>query len=186
MLKGADRLRRSLLPSLLEARRINESLANPVSELFEVAKIYLPRPANCRTNSTPGLVSGQGFSRLKGFIETVVRLLNPQLSLTAVEMRHDLFLPRSSRRLQLAENASASWAPSRPLGKKNWASAAKPATCEVSVDLLTEVARLTPQFAPPLQSFPAIARDLNLIVAEAVRWAECLRRRSRRRRAASG
>ena len=43
MLRGADCLRRSLLPSLLESRRINESLANETIELFETAKIYLPR-----------------------------------------------------------------------------------------------------------------------------------------------
>ena len=44
MLEGADRLRRSLVPSLLDARRINESLSNPTIELFETARIYLPVP----------------------------------------------------------------------------------------------------------------------------------------------
>src|SRR5690606_32843382 len=43
VLRGANQLRRSLAPSLLAARRTNESLANPVIELFEVAKVYLPR-----------------------------------------------------------------------------------------------------------------------------------------------
>ena len=38
ILRGADRLRRSLIPSLLDARRLNESLGNPVIELFEIAK----------------------------------------------------------------------------------------------------------------------------------------------------
>ena len=41
MLEGADRLRRSLVPSLLDVRRINESLSNPTIELFETARIYL-------------------------------------------------------------------------------------------------------------------------------------------------
>ena len=43
VLRRADRLRRSLVPSLLGARRTNETLANPMIELFETAKIYLPR-----------------------------------------------------------------------------------------------------------------------------------------------
>ena len=45
VLRRADRLRRSLVPSLLGARQTNESLANPVIELFEIAQVYLPRGA---------------------------------------------------------------------------------------------------------------------------------------------
>jgi phenylalanyl-tRNA synthetase beta chain len=41
MLENSDRLRRSLVPSLLDVRRINESLSNPVIELFEIARVYL-------------------------------------------------------------------------------------------------------------------------------------------------
>src|SRR4051812_37997900 len=40
MLEGADRLRRSLVPSLLESRRLNESLSNSTIELFETARVY--------------------------------------------------------------------------------------------------------------------------------------------------
>ena len=43
VIRGADCLRRSLVPSLLGARRTNESLANAEIELFEIAKVYLPR-----------------------------------------------------------------------------------------------------------------------------------------------
>ncbi len=43
VIRGADCLRRSLVPSLLAARRTNESLANAEIELFEIAKVYLPR-----------------------------------------------------------------------------------------------------------------------------------------------
>ena len=52
MLRRADRLRRSLVPSLLGARRTNESLANPAIELFEIAHVYLPqRAASCPAKS---------------------------------------------------------------------------------------------------------------------------------------
>jgi phenylalanyl-tRNA synthetase beta chain len=40
MLRGANRLRRSLVPSLLMARRENEKLGNPRIELFETAKAF--------------------------------------------------------------------------------------------------------------------------------------------------
>ena len=43
VIRGADCLRRSLVPSLLAVRRTNESLANAEIELFEIAKVYLPQ-----------------------------------------------------------------------------------------------------------------------------------------------
>ena len=43
ILRRADRLRRSLIPSLLVARHTNEALANSRIELFETARVYLPR-----------------------------------------------------------------------------------------------------------------------------------------------
>ena len=45
ILRRADRLRRSLVPSLLAARQTNETLSNPTIELFEMAHVYLPRAA---------------------------------------------------------------------------------------------------------------------------------------------
>jgi phenylalanyl-tRNA synthetase beta chain len=43
LVRGADRLRRSLLPSLLEARRDNAAVGNHDADLFEVARAYLAR-----------------------------------------------------------------------------------------------------------------------------------------------
>ncbi|MEX2025884.1 MAG: phenylalanine--tRNA ligase subunit beta, partial [Pirellulaceae bacterium] len=60
MLKGADQLRKSLVPSLLEARRYNQSVGNEVAELFEIAKIYLPRSEGLPHEQwTLAVVSGQ-------------------------------------------------------------------------------------------------------------------------------
>ena len=41
--RRADRLRRSLIPSLLLARKNNEAVGNPRIELFEIARVYLPK-----------------------------------------------------------------------------------------------------------------------------------------------
>ena len=51
ILRRASYLRRSLIPSLLVARRTNETLANPTIELFEMARVYLPRAGHCPTKS---------------------------------------------------------------------------------------------------------------------------------------
>ena len=56
ILERADKLRRSLVPSLLKARRDNEAVGNRTIELFETAKVYLPRAgatAARRTDARP-------------------------------------------------------------------------------------------------------------------------------------
>src|SRR5690606_12984969 len=82
MLKGADRLRRSIVPSLLEARRLNESVGNEASQLFETARIYLPL-GNSLPNEqwTLAAVSGQDFLPMKGVVETLLQRINPELQL---------------------------------------------------------------------------------------------------------
>ncbi len=91
MLKGADRLRTSLIPSLLDARRINESLSNPHAELFETAKVYLPL-----ANHLPdepwllGLASGGDFLHVKGAVEVLLAELNADMRLEVAEWSHPL------------------------------------------------------------------------------------------------
>ena len=78
VLRGADRLRRSLIPSLLDARQTNEALSNAEIELFEIAKIYLPSAPGCRTEQRMlGLTSGRDFAVVRGVIEAMVAPLNP-------------------------------------------------------------------------------------------------------------
>src|SRR6185295_2742294 len=77
LLEGADRLRRSLVPSLLDVRRINESLSNPTIELFETAKVYLPSASGLPQEPfTLSAVSGDGFLQLKGIVETLLGTLH--------------------------------------------------------------------------------------------------------------
>ena len=63
VIRGADCLRRSLVPSLLAARRTNEALANPEIELFEIAKVYLPQAGRaCRDEELMlGITSGRDY-----------------------------------------------------------------------------------------------------------------------------
>src|SRR4029079_9648771 len=77
MLEGADRLRRSLVPSLLDVRRINESLSNPTIELFETARIYLAKSDGLPPEQlTLAAISGRGFLHLKGVVEALLTTLH--------------------------------------------------------------------------------------------------------------
>ena len=90
MLRGADHLRRSLTPSLLAARKTNEALQNEDVELFEVAKVYLPKPGELPEEIWMlGLVSEGDLLNVKGKLETLVRDLTRGVTMTS----HDTQLP---------------------------------------------------------------------------------------------
>ena len=72
VIRGADHLRTSLVPSLLGVRRTNESLSNPVIELFEIAKIYLPGQGLPEEWWMLGITSGRPYAEVKGVVEAIV------------------------------------------------------------------------------------------------------------------
>ena len=93
MLRRADRLRRSLVPSLLGARQTNESLANPVIELFEIANVYLPQPASRLPSEELmlALTSGGDFFAVKGVVEGLMAALNPAAQVKVAPTAQELF-----------------------------------------------------------------------------------------------
>jgi len=178
ILRGADTLRRSLAPSLLGARRINESLANPVIELFEIAHAYLPRPGQLPEEKLlVGLTSGEGYEHVKGAIEAVLAELAPDATLEVVPARHELLDADRSGQLRLGEEVLGYLGEVSAAGRKQFELRGPAAVAEIDAAVLQRIARLVPRYAP-LSPYPPIARDLNLVVAETVRWsalAACIR-----------
>jgi phenylalanyl-tRNA synthetase beta chain len=172
MLEGADRLRRSLVPSLLEARRINESLSNPTIELFETARIYLPKGALLpREPLTLAAVSGRGFLHLKGVVEGLLDVLHIHESLSLAEFKHELLDPTRACELKLGGQRLGFLGEVAAAGLK--AIGLRGATTVLEIDLTAVASRATlvPTYEPQ-SPYPTIARDLNLIMAEAIRWAD--------------
>jgi phenylalanyl-tRNA synthetase beta chain len=172
MLKGADSLRKSLVPSLLEARRINESVANDPIELFETARIYLPQPAGLPYEQwTLAATGGGDFHALKGIVETLLDVLRIAPPLAVAASTQPLLDCVTQTRLELAGRClgylgQVSGEALRQFGLRNPTS-----VLELNLELLCELANLAPQ-QRPLSEYPAIARDMNLIVDESVRWAQ--------------
>lgn len=171
VLRRANTLRRSLIPSLLAARKTNESLANVVIELFEVAHVYLPRRGQLPDEPwVIGLCSGNDYRTLKGAIEALLAELNPALRLEARPAKHDL-LSSHSAELRLGDKRLGF------LGEVSTAGLAKfelrkPATvAELDLGVLIESSILIPRYAEQ-SLFPASEQDLNFLVDEAVTWAE--------------
>jgi len=172
VLRGADRLRVSLVPSLLAARRTNEALANPQIELFEIAKVYLPRGSKLPEEEFMlGATSGRDYLAVKGVIEAMLAALDPAVQLEADDAGCDLFDPAQSCRLKLDGQLLGYVGQLRAEGLKRF-DLRRPATvAEVKLSPLVGAADLIPRHVPQ-PPYPALGRDLNLVVDESVRWAD--------------
>ena len=162
--------RRSLVPSLLEARRINEYRGNLDADLFEIAHVYLPT-----ANSLPeepwmlGFVGGKPFSDICGIVEKIVQTVCPDLVLIVHDCDLELLNPTFSCEFRLGKQVlgwggEVSEAARKAAGLKNTAGVA-----ELNVSVLLEHASLIRR-QKPVSNFPSVARDFNFIVPSNVRW----------------
>ena len=175
VIRGADHLRTSLVPSLLGVRRTNESLSNPVIELFEIAKIYLPGQELPEEWWMLGITSGRPYAEVKGVVEAIVAAVEPEAEETVGNLSYEnADLPLLDPERLLPADARRPIAGLRgaierrgPEAKRSPRSGRRG---RVEAGGVGERADLVPQYVP-LPAFPAVSRDLNLVVDEAVRWA---------------
>ncbi|MCA9118823.1 MAG: phenylalanine--tRNA ligase subunit beta [Planctomycetaceae bacterium] len=171
-LKGADRLRLSLIPSLLDVRRMNESVSNPIIELFETARIYLPSSDELPVEQpTLGIISGGNYSALKGVVEGLVAALDPAAVIEVRETSQPLFDTDHSCELRVNGERLGVLGELTSAALKSFKLRSPTTVAELSMFALEAIANLIPQYSPQ-SAFPAMSRDLNLIVDETLRWAD--------------
>jgi len=176
ILRSADRLRRSLVPSLLGARKTNESLANPVIELFEIAKVYLPASAALPSEELMlGIASGDDYLAVKGAVEALAAAICPGVHLSFQPVDQPLLDASRSCRIDVELDGRQSvlglLGQVSTLGRKQF-DLRRPATiAEIKLAPLFELANLTTRHAE-VPAYPAVERDLNFVVDELVRWAD--------------
>jgi phenylalanyl-tRNA synthetase beta chain len=172
VLRRADRLRRSIVPSLLGARRGNEALSNLDIDLFEIAHVYLPEPQGLpREERMLGLVSGGDFFALKGVLEALCERITPEATLEIAETQQPLLDQNRSCELRLNGDV---WGYLGEVGEKarDQFELRSPATvAEIRIAPLIEHAQLIRKLAEP-SPYPAVSRDYNFVFDEQVRWAD--------------
>ncbi len=168
-----NRARTTMIPSLLTARRENERQGNMTADLFEIARVFLGTdPSKPETQPLRvALITGRSFFEVKGVIEAIIRAINPALTLTAVPSSIAQFTPGRGAELSLGGKL---WG---VLGEVDRTAAhvkdlklREPATiAEFDLQPLIENAVLVAQ-AQSLPEHPAVTRDLNLVLDDAVTW----------------
>ena len=172
VLRRADRLRRSLIPSLLLARKNNEAVGNPRIELFEIARVYLAKQGSLPDEALLlGITSGGDFQAVKGIVEAIVARLNPAAAVEAVDYRHELFQPGRACELRIGGKRLGYLGEIDAAALKGFELREPTTVVELNTAVLEEIADLIPK-SKVLSPYPAVSRDLNLVVDEKVRWAD--------------
>jgi phenylalanyl-tRNA synthetase beta chain len=186
LVRGADRLRRTLLPSLVEARAGNLAVGAPHGELFEVARAYVARSTTGGEHASPveepllvAFVTGGGFFAAKGVVEAVLARLGVARAGGRIECRPvdlELFTRGRAAELVLTRGTAA---PERiaVIGELSAAVLEAAGTTgpaaggEVRLDRLDFAVGADRTLRRP-SDYPAVERDINLVVAETVPWGE--------------
>ena len=198
LVQGADRLRRTLLPSLLEARASSLSSGASHGDLFEIAHCYLgcDRKSEMPKDNAPieeplllGLVTGGDFFRGKGLAAAIFERLGiHEWASEEVPKEHSgnnfgvTYHPLNSTIMQQGRSAEilfhAPGVVSRRVGVIGEFSKEFMGMCksekqsvgvEIRLDGLEFLMNCESNLSSP-SSYPSIDRDINLVVDESVSW----------------
>jgi phenylalanyl-tRNA synthetase beta chain len=169
-------LRQSLVPSLLAVRQHNEAHGNPDAELFEIANVYRPCPGRSLPDETTRLavVSGRDFFGLKGLIEALLDRLHAGRDLEVRPAAVPVFAPGRCAELLLGGThlgylGVLDRAALDALELREACSAA-----ELEFSVLEARAELVAPYRP-LPPFPAVTRDLSLVIPQSIAWSDLAR-----------
>jgi phenylalanyl-tRNA synthetase beta chain len=165
-------LRPSIIPSLLEAVRRNETTGTPGAWLFEIGSTFwLAEGGKVDERQRIGLVGSAELREVRGSIEALLEKLNPDRAVKVVPEDRPGYARGACGRVEWGGRVVGH------LGRVGREIAEKlslrdlPAAAELELAPLLELAQPV-RLLHPLPRFPAIQRDLSLVVAESVRFAQ--------------
>jgi phenylalanyl-tRNA synthetase beta chain len=170
--KDNAHLRPSIIPGLLEAVRRNESVGNLGARLFEVGSTFwVDQKGNVDERRRVAVVGSADYREVRGAVEAVLESLDAGRGVSVVPDQRAGFASAACGRVEWGGRAIGY------VGKVDRAVAEKlglrevPVAAELELEPLIAGAQWLPQVRE-LGKFPAVKRDLSLVVAEKVRYEE--------------
>ena len=164
--KADAQLRPSILPGLLEAVRRNESVGIANARLFEIGSVFWNDAAGLvQEKRTLSLVGAADYREVRGVVELLLHQLNPDRSVSVLPNEHSGFSPGATGELRwggetIGTLGRVDRAVTTTLGLRE-----QPIAAELDLEPLLRYARLIPQLQP-LPRYPAVRRDVSLVVAD--------------------
>lgn len=171
MLRGADELRHSIVPSLLNARKYNDARGNLDVAMFETSRVFVTQQDGSHEEPWMlALVSSQEFRQVKGVLETLGERLGCEVTMADGETP-GLLAPGRSAWLALNGTAWGYVGEVSDESLKQFGLQRGATVAEVRLQPLADQAELIPQ-DKALSPHPAMSQDLNFIVPESLTWRE--------------
>jgi len=167
-------MRTTSLASMLEAISKNYNQRNPQAKLFEQAKVYIPTTKSELPNEKEKLAIGMygntiDFYTIKGAIEEIflsVGIKNYRFEPYATS---PVFHPGRTAAIFVNDEYCGIVGEVHPMVRKNFDISVPCYQAEVSFEVVEKAATINRQYKP-LPKYPAVTRDLSLLVDDEV-WA---------------
>jgi len=170
--KDNAHLRPSLIPGLLEAVRRNETVGNPRAKLFEIGSTFwIDDAGQIVERRRLAAVGSPDYREVRGAVEALLQTLDAAKPIRVLPDQRAGFATAACGRVEWAGQSIGH------IGKVDAAVANKlglretPVAAELELEPLIAGVQWLPQVRE-LAKFPAVKRDLSLVVAEKVRYEE--------------
>lgn len=180
--EDASIMRTVALPSMLAILARNNAYHNDAVKLYELAKVYLPKPGQTLPDEPKHLVLGtygehEDFFKMKGEIEAFLRGMNvPEARYTA-EKHDPTFHPGRCARVSVGGVDLGCFGQMHPLVARSYGIDGEIFAAELNFTALLSL-QLPEKTYTPLPKYPAVTRDIAVVCDEAVTVAalsDCIR-----------
>ena len=180
--EDASIMRTVALPSMLAILARNNAYHNDAVKLYELAKVYLPKPGQILPDEPKHLVLGtygehEDFFKMKGEIEAFLRGMNvPEARYTA-EKHDPTFHPGRCARVSVGGVDLGCFGQIHPLVARSYGIDGEIFAAELNFTALLSL-QLPEKPYTPLPKYPAVTRDIAVVCDEAVTVAalsDCIR-----------
>lgn len=178
--------RKSVIPSLLQVINYNQSHANKDVCLFEIANTYSSKELTTLTIACNGIyhsVPWLGINRkadfylVKGFVETIFKKLcieESRYTLTRVEEDNKDFHPGRSGYIKMGKDIVGVIGQIHPLKAKKYNLKGETVVAELNLSILLNL-KTKALKASPIAQYPAVTRDIALVMDENIPTYDVLR-----------
>lgn len=180
--EDASIMRTVALSSMLAILARNNAYHNDAVKLYELAKVYLPKPGQILPDEPKHLVLGtygehEDFFKMKGEIEAFLRGMNvPEARYTA-EKHDPTFHPGRCARVSVGGVDLGCFGQIHPLVARSYGIDGEIFAAELNFTALLSL-QLPEKTYTPLPKYPAVTRDIAVVCDEAVTVAalsDCIR-----------
>lgn len=180
--EDASIMRTVARPSMLAILARNNAYHNDAVKLYELAKVYLPKPGQILPDEPKHLVLGtygehEDFFKMKGEIEAFLRGMNvPEARYTA-EKHDPTFHPGRCARVSVGGVDLGCFGQIHPLVARSYGIDGEIFAAELNFTALLSL-QLPEKTYTPLPKYPAVTRDIAVVCDEAVTVAalsDCIR-----------